>query len=286
MKYPIGIQSFDQIIEDGYVYIDKTALVYDMVKNRKIYFLSRPRRFGKSLLVSTLECYFRGRKELFRGLAIDSMEKEWNVYPVFHIDFNGKNFTSRGELENALTGFVEAQEAVYGKDPYHDTLGDRFGYVLKAAHEKSGQRAVVLIDEYDKPLLDVLDTGLETCVDGQARRTEDWNREVLKGFYSVFKAALTIKKFNRLTNSYLLDFPNDEVRNGFVTLLASIYLRPKEEPGAWVIQVVAAMEEADMEQLRRLFASFLASIPYSQRRKEMSASASATSSTHSISSCA
>ena len=85
MKYPIGIQSFSQIREDGYVYVDKTALIYDLVTTGKIYFLSRPRRFGKSLLVSTLENYFLGRKELFRGLAIDSLEKEWNTYPVFHI---------------------------------------------------------------------------------------------------------------------------------------------------------------------------------------------------------
>ncbi len=90
MKYPIGIQSFEQIIEDGYVYLDKTALVYDLVTNGKIYFLSRPRRFGKSLLVSTLKCYFEGKKELFKGLAIDKLEKEWKQYPVLHLSFGGK----------------------------------------------------------------------------------------------------------------------------------------------------------------------------------------------------
>ena len=99
MKYPIGIQSFEQIIEDGYVYLDKTALVYDLVTNGKIYFLSRPRRFGKSLLVSTLKCYFDGKKELFKGLAIDKLEKEWKQYPVFHLDFNGNTFTNPRELE-------------------------------------------------------------------------------------------------------------------------------------------------------------------------------------------
>ena len=99
MKYPIGIQSFEQIREDGYIYVDKTALVYDLVSKGKIYFLSRPRRFGKSLLVSTLVNYFLGRKELFRGLAIDSLEKEWAEYPVFHVDFNGVNFTAPGALE-------------------------------------------------------------------------------------------------------------------------------------------------------------------------------------------
>ena len=100
MKYPIGIQSFDQIIEDGYVYVDKTGLIYQLVKGGKIYFLSRPRRFGKSLLVSTLKCYFQGRKELFKGLAIDRLETEWAEYPVFHIDFNGTDFTRSGKLDD------------------------------------------------------------------------------------------------------------------------------------------------------------------------------------------
>ena len=92
MKYPIGIQSFEQIIEDGYVYVDKTELIYHLTHEGKIYFLSRPRRFGKSLLVSTLENYYRGRKELFRGLAMERLEKEWHTYPVFHVDFNGSDF--------------------------------------------------------------------------------------------------------------------------------------------------------------------------------------------------
>ena len=104
MKYPIGIQSFDRIREDGYVYVDKTALLYDLVSKGTIYFLSRPRRFGKSLLISTLENYFLGRKELFRGLAIDSLEKEWAEYPVFHLDFNGGNYDKDGELEKRILG--------------------------------------------------------------------------------------------------------------------------------------------------------------------------------------
>ena len=102
MKYPIGIQSFDQIIEDGYLYIDKTDLVYNLTHEGKIYFLSRPRRFGKSLLVSTLKNYFLGRKELFKGLKIDAMEKDWKVYPVFHIDFNGWDLKAIG---NCLRDF-------------------------------------------------------------------------------------------------------------------------------------------------------------------------------------
>ena len=164
MKYPIGMQSFDQIRDEGFVYVDKTALVYDLVTNGKIYFLSRPRRFGKSLLLSTLENYFLGRKDLFRGLAIDSLEKEWAEYPVFHIDFNGKNFTSPLELKETIETFVSKSEEKYGKDPLAVTYGDRISYVFEKAHEKTGRRVVVLVDEYDKPLLDVINTGIPSPV--------------------------------------------------------------------------------------------------------------------------
>ena len=151
MKYPIGIQDFGKIRNDNYVYLDKTELIYDLVHNGNIYFLSRPRRFGKSLLISTLECYFQGKKELFKGLAIEQLEKEWKQYPVFHIDFNGKDFTQAGELEKTLQTFVETHELIYGRNPLANTMGDRFMAVLKAAHEKTGLGAVILIDEYDKP---------------------------------------------------------------------------------------------------------------------------------------
>ena len=134
MKYPIGIQSFEQIIGDGYVYVDKTALIYDLVTKGKIYFLSRPRRFGKSLLVSTLKNYFLGRKELFRGLAIDSLETEWREYPVFHMDFNASDFTVPGTLEAKLEGYISSWEGEYGKDEIWKTIGDRFAYVLQRAH--------------------------------------------------------------------------------------------------------------------------------------------------------
>ena len=152
MKYPIGIQSFEKIITEGYLYIDKTQMIYDMVENGKIYFLSRPRRFGKSLLVSTLECYFQGRKELFKGLAIDHLETDWKQYAVFHLDFNGKDFTQAGQLEKTLIDFVESQEAIYGKAPYATTLGDRYRGVLRKADEKTGLRSVDLIEASAKPL--------------------------------------------------------------------------------------------------------------------------------------
>ena len=191
MKYPIGIQSFDKIIEDGYVYVDKTGLVYRLVKGGTIYFLSRPRRFGKSLLVSTLKCYFQGRKELFKGLAIDRLETEWAEYPVFHIDFNGTNFTESGKLEDIIEGTVSTWEKVYGRTTEFKDMGKRFAYVLQQAHRQHGRRCVVLIDEYDKPILDVLDTGYSMRIDGRERLLEDWHREILKGFYSVFLSLRT-----------------------------------------------------------------------------------------------
>lgn len=123
MKYPIGIQSFDQLIEDGYVYVDKTDLVYSLVKEGKIYFLSRPRRFGKSLLVSTLKNYFLGRKELFKGLKIDALEKDWKVYPVFHLDFNGTDFTLPGELERKLGYYISSWADQYALPEKNRNLG-------------------------------------------------------------------------------------------------------------------------------------------------------------------
>ena len=206
MKYPIGIQSFEQIIEDGYAYIDKTDLVYKLTHEGKIYFLSRPRRFGKSLLVSTLKNYFLGRKELFKGLKIDSLEKEWKVYPVFHVDFNGSNFTKQGILENRIASYVSDWEKQYSLDAgdIETDLGNRFMKVLKAAHEQSGRRAVVLIDEYDKPILDVLDVD---------KHLEEEHRNILKAFYSVFKGADEHLQFVFLTG--VTKFSQVSVFSGF-----------------------------------------------------------------------
>ena len=206
MKYPIGIQSFDRIIEDGFVYVDKTGLIYNLTHESSIYFLSRPRRFGKSLLVSTLKNYYLGRKELFRGLAIESLEKEWNVYPVFHVDFNGSNFTEEGVLEKRLNGYISDWEEMYGLSSDNDSLdlGGRFIKVLEAAHRKTGRRSVVLIDEYDKPILDVLDIN---------STLEDRHRNVLKGFYSVFKGADEHLQFVLLTG--VTKFSQVSVFSGF-----------------------------------------------------------------------
>ncbi len=421
MKYPIGIQSFDQLIEDGYVYIDKTDMVYSLVTEGKIYFLSRPRRFGKSLLVSTLKNYFLGRKELFKGLKIDSLEENWNVYPVFHVDFNGSDFTKRGILENRLRSYVSDWEKIYSLDSgdISEDVGNRFIKVLKAAHEQSGRRAVVLIDEYDKPILDVLDVD---------KNLEEEHRNTLKSFYSVFKSAdehlqfvfltgvtkfsqvsvfsgfnqpfdismhgkyetlcgisqteldtvfrepieemsgryecsydemrsmlkshydgyhfsknmtdvynpfsllnafatldisdywfksgtptylirllshtdenmdeitgryysaeefidykatveqplpmiyqsgyLTIKDFNLRRNVFLLDYPNNEVKKGFLSLVASNYFNTRESIYSWIRNAAFQLEDGKIEDFRTGLTSFLAGIPYIMRRKE------------------
>ena len=213
MKFPIGIQSFSHLREDGYVYVDKTALIYQLVKNGKVYFLSRPRRFGKSLLVSTLKCYFEGKKDLFKGLAMEKLEAEWKEHPVFHIDFNGDNFTQPGTLEKKIEYHIATWETVYGKNPLATTMGDRFAYVLSQARKRHGRRCVVLIDEYDKPILDVLDTGLKVKVGEQDMLLEDWHREILKGFYSVFKAADDDLQFVLLTG--VTKFSQVSVFSGF-----------------------------------------------------------------------
>lgn len=428
MKYPIGIQSFDKIILDGYVYVDKPQQIYNLVHTGTIYFLSRPRRFGKSLLVSTLKNYFLGRKELFKGLAIERLETEWAEYPVFHIDFNGDDFTMAGTLEKKISGMIESWEQIYGKKPVDASLGERFAYVLQQAHERYGRGAVVLIDEYDKPILDVLDTGYSSLVDGERMLLEDRHRNILKAFYSVFKAAdehlkfvlltgvtkfsqvsvfngfnqpadismdiryetlcgitkeelyhyfaepikllahrykcseedmklrlkrqydgyhfsdlltdiynpfsllnafaslriddywfrsgtpsylvrllshtkenlneltgryylpqqfvdykadvekplpmiyqsgyLTIKDYNMQRNTFLLDFPNEEVKSGFITVLAADYLKSHTDVSNWTLDAVDALQAGNVEQFRKLLTSFLADIPYSMRRKE------------------
>ena len=197
----------------GFVYVDKTDMVYRLATEGKIYFLSRPRRFGKSLLVSTLKHYFLGHKELFQGLAIEQLEQEWLEYPVFHIDFNGANFLQADELEQKIESYVATWEQQYGKDPLATTLGDRFKGVLAAAHRGTGRRAVVLIDEYDKPILDVLDAQEYVERNGKQTLLEDMHREILKGFYSVFKGADEHLRFVLLTG--VTKFSQISVFSGF-----------------------------------------------------------------------
>ena len=430
MKYPIGIQSFETIRTDGYVYVDKTDLIYKLAQGH-IYFLARPRRFGKSLLADTLRCYFEGRRDLFEGLKIMDLEQEWTKYPVITFDFNGIEPRNPNALRANILMVIQDAEKHYGIEPLvldtdidvKDLVALRFNHLLKMLHKKTGQKVVVLIDEYDKPLLDLLDTGRPGD-----EQLLDSNRELLKTFFSVFKAAdqhlrfvmltgvtkfsqitmfsgfnqpddisldnrfdtllgitteelhtvfaepirqmaeemgcdeeevktllkkrydgyhfsnrmvdvynpfsllnafakqlmedywfasgtpsyivrllgktqedvmaytgqyykrqffidykadtamplpmifqagyLTIKDYNRRLGTYLLDFPNNEVREGLVAVLANSYLQSRMEPSSWMGEVVTALEAADLDRVRRLFTSFLAETPYSMRPKK------------------
>ena len=150
--YPIGIQNFEKIRREGYLYIDKTALVCRLVKTGSYYFLSRPRRFGKSLLISTLEAYFQGKKDLFRGLAMEELEKDWIKYPILHLDLNTEKYDTPESLDRILNDTLAKWEMVYGTAPSETSIPLRFKGIVQRACEQSGQRVVILIDEYDKPI--------------------------------------------------------------------------------------------------------------------------------------
>ena len=213
MKYPIGIQNFAEIITKDYVYVDKTDLVYSLVTEGKIYFLSRPRRFGKSLLVSTLENYFMGRKELFKGLKIDSLEQDWLEYPIFHVDFSQDNYVKEGMVADKIEEYMTQWEEIYGRSPIARTLSGRFLYVLKEAHKQYGRPCVVLVDEYDKPILDGLSTDLASGVEDDRARLEIHNRDALRDFYTIFKAADVDLQFVFLTG--VTKFSQVSVFSGF-----------------------------------------------------------------------
>ena len=427
MKYPIGIQTFEHIIEGDFVYVDKTDLVYRLAKNGKVYFLGRPRRFGKSLLISTLDAYFSGRKELFKGLAIDNLEHEWKKHPVFHIDFNTGNYQNDGTLEDVIGYRLSEWEKQYHLETPSFDFGIRFQRILHAAHQQTGIEAVVLIDEYDKPILDVLDLDFQVEHLGKMVTLEEKHRNILKSFYATFKGAdadlcfvfltgvtkfsqisvfsgfnqpndisldadyeticgitneeliqyfsepiknmakkadcsyeemveklkkkydgyhfsenmtdlfnpfsllnafskerlrsywfksgtptylirllshsnenlneligkyysvsqfddykadierplpmiyqsgyLTIKGYDEDTESFLLDIPNNEVREGFLTLIANDYLKTKEDSTSWLIDSVHKLKQGKLEEFMNGMTAFLASIPYSVRRK-------------------
>ena len=189
MLYPIGIQDFEKIRKDGFVYVDKTDLVYKMAQKGGYYFLSRPRRFGKSLLVSTMEAYFSGKKELFTGLAIADLEKDWIEYPVLRMDLSGKSYDSPEVLQQVFDDYLSRWEKKYGIENKFTVPGIRFSQVIEAAYLQTGKRAVILIDEYDKPILDNMGN----------EELSDVFRNQLQGFYSVMKAKDGIIQFGFLT---------------------------------------------------------------------------------------
>ena len=187
--YPIGIQNFEKIRKGGYCYIDKTAWIYQMVKTGSYYFLSRPRRFGKSLLLSTLEAYFQGKKKLFEGLAIEKLEKDWFKYPILHIDLNTEKYDTPERLENKLNRTLVEWEKIYGAESAETSLAMRFEGIIQRACEKEGQSVVILVDEYDKPMLQAI---------GNDELQKSF-RDTLKAFYGALKSKDGCIKFGMLT---------------------------------------------------------------------------------------
>ncbi|MBO5548200.1 MAG: ATP-binding protein [Prevotella sp.] len=189
MKYPIGIQNFGEVRCGGYVYVDKTPQMWKMISEGKYYFLSRPRRFGKSLMVSTLEAFFSGKRELFKGLHVDTVEWDWQQYPILHLDLNVKKYEAKEDLDKVLNRHLELWEQAYDS-PYGDRdLEERFLQVVRLAYEKTGRQVVILVDEYDKPLLQAI---------GNENLQAEY-RSTLKPFYGVLKTCDRYIKFAFLT---------------------------------------------------------------------------------------
>ena len=187
--YPIGIQTFSEIREKNYLYIDKTEYVYRMTHFAKYVFLSRPRRFGKSLLTSTLHSYFSGRKDLFQGLAMERLEKEWIEYPVLHFDMSMAKHVDKERLERLLDFMLSDYERTFGLDPTAGDANLRLTRLIKCAYEKTGKKVVVLIDEYDAPLLDVV----------HEKENLGVLRNIMRNFYSPLKACDPYLKYVFLT---------------------------------------------------------------------------------------
>lgn len=186
---PIGIQSFEKLRDGNYLYIDKTELIYRLVSTGSYYFLSRPRRFGKSLLVSTLKAYFEGKKNLFRGLKIMELEKEWESYPILHLDLNTEKYDTPEALTGVLGNALSQWESLYGADASETSLSLRFLGIIRRAYEKTGKRVVILVDEYDKPLLQAIDND----------ELQEEYRNTLKAFYGALKSDDQYIRFALLT---------------------------------------------------------------------------------------
>ena len=198
-KLPIGIQSFEKLRRDRYVYIDKTAFLWQLVQGSNPYFLSRPRRFGKSLFLSTLAAYFRGKKELFKDLYLEKAEEEqaaqenrtpWQAYPVLYLDFNTGQYELTGALDETLSYFLDTEEPKYNLQKSGLSHAKRFTALIQAAYQKTGKQVVILVDEYDKPLLQTM---------GVNEELNEQYRNMLKAFYSVIKTCDEYIRFAFLT---------------------------------------------------------------------------------------
>ncbi|GHT04036.1 hypothetical protein FACS189423_06120 [Bacteroidia bacterium] len=188
-KLPIGIQDFEKLRTENYIYVDKTQYLYNLAVLSVPCFLGRPRRFGKSLFLSTLKAYFLGKKELFNGLAIAGLEKDWIEYPVFHLDMNVESYIGLDSLDKALNTNLEKLEKIWGKEPLETTPASRFLGLIQRACEQTGRKVVVLVDEYDKPLVSTMDNA----------EVNEESRKILKGFYGILKSADASLRFVLLT---------------------------------------------------------------------------------------
>ena len=244
-KLPIGIQTFKDIRTQGYLYVDKTDLVWQIANVGKPFFLSRPRRFGKSLLLSTFEAYFEGKKELFEGLAIEKLEEKWEKYPVLHLDLNAEKYDTPESLNAILSYQLTQWEAIYGKGEDETTLSNRFKGVIQRAYERTGKGVVVLVDEYDKPLLQAIHN--EELLESY--------RVMLKAFYGVLKSNDRYLRFVFLTGvtkfSQVSVFSDLNQLNDISTsrAYASICGITKEELVATFQPELVALAEANEQSL-------------------------------------
>ena len=252
--YPVGIQTFSEIIEEKYLYVDKTALIYDLVRDNNYVFLSRPRRFGKSLLMSTLEAYFKGRRELFHGLEIEKLEDRWIEYPVFRFDLSGENFNDVKRLHIRINRCLLNIEKAYSIHEDSESLAHRFKSLIRQAYEKYGRRVVVLVDEYDKPMLDCLhDDPLHEAINAE-----------LSGFYSVLKLSDEYIKFAMLTGvtkfgsasvfsglNNLTDISMHPDYNGLCGITETEFHRYFAESVEWFASVNGMTEERVWQEFKR-----------------------------------
>ena len=189
VKYPVGEQSFENLRNEGFLYVDKTRYIEQLIHGSKYYFLGRPRRFGKSLLLSAIKCFFEGKRELFKGLYIDSIDWNWDQYPVLYLDINAEKYLCKEDLERILRNHLEVWETQYGRLTQTESLSLRFANVIQSAYLSTGHHVVVLVDEYDKPLVNSL----------HDRELYDYFRALLGSVYASFKSAADYLRFVLLT---------------------------------------------------------------------------------------